>query len=67
MRVSAAICLINPQSAMAKTQHRFKRSVLELRVPMNGLKCGARSSRRMHSAPLVGQIPNLPTKAGLEG
>eukprot|EP00969_Alexandrium_andersonii_P133149 5888063-Alexandrium_andersonii.AAC.1 len=37
MLVSAAIRL-NPQSAMRKTQHRLRRSSLELRGPRNGLK-----------------------------
>eukprot|EP00969_Alexandrium_andersonii_P192062 8483830-Alexandrium_andersonii.AAC.1 len=41
--VSAAIRL-NPQSAMRKAQHRFKRSNLELRGPRNDLKTGARNS-----------------------
>eukprot|EP00969_Alexandrium_andersonii_P141325 6249546-Alexandrium_andersonii.AAC.1 len=39
MLARAAICL-NPQSALRKTQHRFRRSNLELRGPGNGLKIG---------------------------
>eukprot|EP00969_Alexandrium_andersonii_P359843 15454068-Alexandrium_andersonii.AAC.1 len=45
MLVSAPIRL-DPQSAMRKVQHRFRRSSLELHGPRNGLKSGPRSSRR---------------------
>eukprot|EP00969_Alexandrium_andersonii_P023602 1030686-Alexandrium_andersonii.AAC.1 len=43
------------------------RSNLKLRGPKSGLKHGPRSSRGVHSAPLLAQIPDLPRKAGLEG
>eukprot|EP00969_Alexandrium_andersonii_P307673 13600583-Alexandrium_andersonii.AAC.1 len=52
---------------MRKTQNRFRRSNLELRGPNNGLRIGARSSGGVRSAPFCALIPNLPTKAGLEG
>eukprot|EP00969_Alexandrium_andersonii_P141874 6272601-Alexandrium_andersonii.AAC.1 len=66
MPVSAAIRL-NPQSAMRKTQNHFRRSNLELRGPRNGLEISPRSSQRGRSAPFSVQIPNLLTRAGLEG
>eukprot|EP00969_Alexandrium_andersonii_P154715 6839768-Alexandrium_andersonii.AAC.1 len=66
MLVSAPIRL-NPQSAKPKMQNRFRRSNLELCGPRNGLNMGPRSSRRVHVAALSVEIPNLPTKAGLEG
>eukprot|EP00969_Alexandrium_andersonii_P180297 7968819-Alexandrium_andersonii.AAC.1 len=43
-------------------QNPFRRSELELRGPRTGLKY-----RWMRSAPLLAQIPNPPTKAGIEG
>eukprot|EP00969_Alexandrium_andersonii_P352610 15438051-Alexandrium_andersonii.AAC.1 len=49
-------------------QNRFRRSDLEPRGPKDGLKSGPRSSRGVRSAPLLAQIPNLPTKrAGRAG
>eukprot|EP00969_Alexandrium_andersonii_P147785 6534063-Alexandrium_andersonii.AAC.1 len=66
MLVSAAI-RPNPQSAKRKLQNRFRRSKFELRGPRNDLEIGPRSSRWVRSAQLFAQIPNPPTKAGLEG
>eukprot|EP00969_Alexandrium_andersonii_P203279 8982664-Alexandrium_andersonii.AAC.1 len=63
--ISAAIRL-NPQSALRKMQHRFKRSNLELRGPENARKIGNRNSQGVRSVPFFAEIPNLPTKAGLE-
>eukprot|EP00969_Alexandrium_andersonii_P167510 7405012-Alexandrium_andersonii.AAC.1 len=65
--LASAATRVNPQSTLPKTQNRFKRSNLELRRPKNGLNIGPRSSRGARSAPFSAQIPNLPTKAGLEG
>eukprot|EP00969_Alexandrium_andersonii_P242926 10731568-Alexandrium_andersonii.AAC.1 len=52
-----------PQSAIrsSEMQNRFRRSCLELRGPRSGLKLGPRSSRGMRFAPILAQIPNLPT------
>eukprot|EP00969_Alexandrium_andersonii_P018319 801407-Alexandrium_andersonii.AAC.1 len=66
MPVSAAIRL-NPQSAVRNMQHRLRRSELELRRPRTDLSVGPRSSRGVRSAPLPVQIPNPPTKVGVEG
>eukprot|EP00969_Alexandrium_andersonii_P308927 13652968-Alexandrium_andersonii.AAC.1 len=66
MLVGAPIRL-NPQSAMRNMQIRFTRSNLELRGHRNGLEIGPRSSRWLHSAPLVAQVPNPPTKWAIEG
>eukprot|EP00969_Alexandrium_andersonii_P032874 1435291-Alexandrium_andersonii.AAC.1 len=60
MPVSTAIRL-NPQAAMRNTQHRFRRGAKK------GLGIGPRSSRAVRSAQFLAQIPNLPSKAGLEG
>eukprot|EP00969_Alexandrium_andersonii_P239657 10579424-Alexandrium_andersonii.AAC.1 len=65
MLANAAIRL-NPQSAVPKTQNRFRRSNLELRGP-SGLNMGPCNSRGVRSAPFLAQNPNPPTKAGLEG
>eukprot|EP00969_Alexandrium_andersonii_P207513 9167514-Alexandrium_andersonii.AAC.1 len=64
--ISAAIRL-NPQSAMHSVQNRFRHSNLELRGPRKDINIGPRSSRRVRSAPFFVEIPNPPTKAGLEG
>eukprot|EP00969_Alexandrium_andersonii_P144751 6401125-Alexandrium_andersonii.AAC.1 len=48
-------------------QSRCKRSELELRGSRNGLKIAPASSRGVHSAQHVAQIPNPPTKTGIEG
>eukprot|EP00969_Alexandrium_andersonii_P053917 2372504-Alexandrium_andersonii.AAC.1 len=70
MPISAATRL-NPQSAMREiTKHKnTSRDIRSLSHvgPAKNLKTGPRSSRRVRSAPLFAQIPNLPTKAGLEG
>eukprot|EP00969_Alexandrium_andersonii_P116514 5150944-Alexandrium_andersonii.AAC.1 len=66
MLVGAAI-RPNPQSALRKTRNRCRPSELELRWPRNGLDVGPRRSRRVHSAAILVQIPNLPAKVGLEG
>eukprot|EP00969_Alexandrium_andersonii_P328612 14520459-Alexandrium_andersonii.AAC.1 len=52
---------------MRKTRNRVRRSELELRGPKGGLKIGPRSSRRVRSAPVLAQTPNLPMKEGREG
>eukprot|EP00969_Alexandrium_andersonii_P041221 1807401-Alexandrium_andersonii.AAC.1 len=52
---------------MRETQHRFRRSNLELRGPKNGLNIGLQRSRGVLSVPQFAQIPNLPTKVGPEG
>eukprot|EP00969_Alexandrium_andersonii_P304909 13478451-Alexandrium_andersonii.AAC.1 len=39
-----------------------RRSKLELRGPRNDLKIGLQSFRRVCSAPLFAQMPNLPAK-----
>eukprot|EP00969_Alexandrium_andersonii_P362496 15459856-Alexandrium_andersonii.AAC.1 len=56
-----------PQSAMRKVKHRFRRANLELHGPKSGLRMRPHSSRGVHSPPLLAPIPNLPTKAGLDG
>eukprot|EP00969_Alexandrium_andersonii_P032130 1403901-Alexandrium_andersonii.AAC.1 len=66
MPISATIRL-DPQSAMRKMQHRFKRSSPELRGPRSGLTTCSRRSQGVRSAPLFAQIPNPQTEAGLEG
>eukprot|EP00969_Alexandrium_andersonii_P125567 5551239-Alexandrium_andersonii.AAC.1 len=48
-------------------QNRFTRSNLELPRPRNGLRIGPRTSRGVRSAPFLTEIPNLPTKASLDG
>eukprot|EP00969_Alexandrium_andersonii_P374043 15485320-Alexandrium_andersonii.AAC.1 len=55
---------LNPQSALPKAQHCFRRSELELRGrPRNwSPKPGG-----LHSVPLLAQIPNPPMEPGLEG
>eukprot|EP00969_Alexandrium_andersonii_P082632 3642641-Alexandrium_andersonii.AAC.1 len=60
----------NPQSApirLLESANCFRRSNLELRRPRKGFKTGSRSFRVVRSAPSPAKIPNLPTKAGLEG
>eukprot|EP00969_Alexandrium_andersonii_P245098 10831625-Alexandrium_andersonii.AAC.1 len=57
----------HPQSAMRNMHHRSKRSNLALHGPRVGLKFSTWSSRGVRSAALLALIPNLPTKAGLEG
>eukprot|EP00969_Alexandrium_andersonii_P217503 9607679-Alexandrium_andersonii.AAC.1 len=52
---------------MHTTQHRFRRSNLELHGPRNDLKTGLRSSRGVRSAQLVVEIPNLLTKPVIKG
>eukprot|EP00969_Alexandrium_andersonii_P079639 3511295-Alexandrium_andersonii.AAC.1 len=64
--VSAAIRLTS-QSATRKMQHRCRRSELELRGPRNGLRIDPRGSRGMRCASLHVEIPNLTTKAGIDG
>eukprot|EP00969_Alexandrium_andersonii_P323047 14274004-Alexandrium_andersonii.AAC.1 len=66
MFVSAAV-RPNPLSAMRNMQNRFRRSNLEPHCPRNDPKIGPRSSRWGAFCALFAQIPNLPTKAGLEG
>eukprot|EP00969_Alexandrium_andersonii_P000164 7146-Alexandrium_andersonii.AAC.1 len=61
MLVSAAMRL-NPQSAMRKLQHRFRRSNPELRGPRTNIEIRPPSTRGVRSAPLLALIPNLPTK-----
>eukprot|EP00969_Alexandrium_andersonii_P063040 2776516-Alexandrium_andersonii.AAC.1 len=48
-------------------QNRLTNSNLELRGPRTGLEIGSRSSRKVRSAAFFAQVPNLLTKAGLEG
>eukprot|EP00969_Alexandrium_andersonii_P088209 3889981-Alexandrium_andersonii.AAC.1 len=60
MLVSAAV-RPNPQSALRKMQHRFRRSELELRGPRKGLKIGPRSSRGVRSDAVSYTHLTLPT------
>eukprot|EP00969_Alexandrium_andersonii_P137719 6090240-Alexandrium_andersonii.AAC.1 len=62
--VSLAIRL-NPQLTLPAMHHRFRRSTLELRGRGNDLNINSRSSRRVRSAPLLVQIPSLPTNMGI--
>eukprot|EP00969_Alexandrium_andersonii_P193526 8547445-Alexandrium_andersonii.AAC.1 len=50
--ICCAAIRLNPQPAMRKAQHRFMYS--------------NRSSREVRSALSFAEIPNMPTKAGLE-
>eukprot|EP00969_Alexandrium_andersonii_P272335 12035710-Alexandrium_andersonii.AAC.1 len=52
---------LNPQSALWKMQHRFRRSNLELRGPKSGLRLGPRSCQGVNSALFLAQMPILPT------
>eukprot|EP00969_Alexandrium_andersonii_P326783 14439792-Alexandrium_andersonii.AAC.1 len=52
-RPTIAAIRLDPQSALPKVQHRFRRSKLELPGPKDGLKIGPRSPRRVHSAQLL--------------
>eukprot|EP00969_Alexandrium_andersonii_P280037 12379416-Alexandrium_andersonii.AAC.1 len=45
-----------------KSRNGLRRLKLELRGPRNHLKIGPQTSGEVRSAPLLAQMPNLPTK-----
>eukprot|EP00969_Alexandrium_andersonii_P072300 3190222-Alexandrium_andersonii.AAC.1 len=66
MLARAAIRL-NPQSAMRKLQNRFRRSEPGTAPAQEWPQIGPPSSRGSILRHLFAHIPNLPTKAGLDG